>query len=363
MNKVNNDKQQNGLYCLLPEKIDPSKKKIVHVSLQFERIGEIDTNKELFFAEIVLKLSWTTDEVINDSYDPNKHWNPKIIIENMFVKPELKIEYLVKDNEITEIQKIKAFFWERLEIENFPLDIQELGVVVTSDLPEVKLVGNRYAVSFKASYTFVEQQRWKLYHFAEVSNKASYDKLKNYQETNKSKLCFKCFCRRKSKYYFLNAFFLIFIVTLTSFNIFSIDCKTQTSRISMAISLLLTSISFKWVYNRSLPTVNYLTSLDKYSIIHILFICLLCVWNSIIATYWDDKTQANQIDKWALIAFALLFALIQMIFIIKFFLFYLTIQKYEKRENEYLKNFSQNIDIQCFYCTDNDTNLIEIKRD
>lgn len=43
-------------------------------------------------------------------------------------------------------------------------------------------------------------------------------------------------------------------------------------------TLLLTSVTFKWITNRSLPTVSYMTSLDKYSISSMLFICAQCIY-------------------------------------------------------------------------------------
>ena len=68
-------------------------------------------------------------------------------------------------------------------------------------------------------------------------------------------------------YYFFNAYFLIFLITVSALTIFSVDCKMPQSRLQTTFTLLLTSVSFKWVINRSLPHVSYLTSLDKYAIV------------------------------------------------------------------------------------------------
>lgn len=310
--------------------------KQVNVSLVFERVGDIDTIKELFFAEITMKVSWQLEQTLVGPYDPSKHWNPKVFIENMFVKPDQKVQYEVKGNEIIETQKIKASFWERLEIANFPLDIQELSIVVTSELSDVRLIASNYFVKYKAAFTFVEQQRWTLFHYVDATDKARYDDYEKNEKNKRSKISFTAYCKRKSRFYFLNAFFLIFIITITSLNIFSVDTKAPQNRIAMSISLLLTSVSFKWVYNRSLPTVNYLTSLDLYSLMHILFICLLAVWFSIIGSYWPDKTEAKQIDLWALLAFAILFVCIQLYFVIRFTIVYVRIREYEKREKDFL---------------------------
>jgi hypothetical protein len=64
------------------------------------------------------------------------------------------------------------------------------------------------------------------------------------------------YCSRKAGYYIFNAFFLIFLITISSITIFSVDCKLPQNRLQTSYTLLLTSISFKWVVNRSLPTVT-----------------------------------------------------------------------------------------------------------
>ena len=87
--------------------------------------------------------------------------------------------------------------------------------------------------------------------------------------------------KRKSGYYVFNAFFLIFLITLSAMTVFSIDCKMPQSRLQTSYTLLLTSVSFKWVVNRYLPTVSYLTSLDKYSICSIFFLSLLSFWHAL----------------------------------------------------------------------------------
>ena len=63
------------------------------------------------------------------------------------------------------------------------------------------------------------------------------------------------YCCRKSGYYIFNAFFLIFLITVLSLVIFSIDCKLVQNRIQTTCTLLLTSVTFKWTVNRYLPCV------------------------------------------------------------------------------------------------------------
>jgi len=85
------------------------------------------------------------------------------------------------------------------------------------------------------------------------------------------------------------------LFTANSLTIFSIDHKTPQSRLQTTYTILVGSISFKWVINRSLPPVSYLTSLDKYAILCIFYVCVLGCWHGIIGTISDYLTGENLI--------------------------------------------------------------------
>ncbi len=129
---------------------------------------------------------------------------------------------------------------------------------------------------------------------------------------NQSKMVVSCFCARKPEYYLVNAFLFIFLITASSLTVFSIAYNLPANRLQTTYTILLTSISFKWVVNRSLPTVCYLTSLDHYAIVSILYLCLLCVWHALVATF-----GSSGIDLWGLIGFSFLFLLYHCFFIIQ----------------------------------------------
>jgi hypothetical protein len=126
-------------------------------------------------------------------------------------------------------------------------------------------------VSSLVFYLFVRN----LYNLIKVSDTASYDLGKNTTMVSISKgllefsqpdskripkIVASCYCSRKPGYYMFNAYFLIFLITLSALTIFSMDCKQPQFRLNTSFTILLTSITFKWVVNRSLPAVSYLTS-------------------------------------------------------------------------------------------------------
>ena len=151
-----------------------------------------------------------------------------------------------------------------------------------------------------------------------------------------SKISFTCYCSRKPEYYFFNAYFLIFLITVSALTIFSVDCKLPQSRLQTTYTLLLTSVSFKWVINRQLPAISYLTSLDKYAITCIFYVCLLCVWHSIVGSFWTTEL-ARFLDFWSLIIFSAFFVLIHLVFLIWLFFAHGQIRDLRVKERDFMK--------------------------
>ena len=192
-----------------------------------------------------------------------------------------------------------------------------------------------------------------MYQIVDIKNVASYDtdyrdsldhetepsEKQEFLSLNSPKIVAITYCSRRPGYYIFNAFFLIFLITVSSLTIFSIDPKLPQARLQTTYTLLLTSVSFKWVVNRSLPTISYLTSLDQYAIACIFFVCSLCVWHSIVGSGLIAASDAKGIDQWFLIGFASFFVLIHIFFIIKFGIGYGETRKLKQREKASLAQY------------------------
>jgi hypothetical protein len=245
-----------------------------------------------------------------------------------------------------------------MELQNFPFDIQDVSVTLISKIKNetVQFSPKEFRLNKNAKFTFLEQQRYELLDLVEISHVASYDfgstkmlnaikslKLSDVpaERVSAPRLCVKCFVVRRPIYYILNAYLLVFLITITALCFFSISCKLPQNRLQSTGTTLLTSISFKWVTNRVVPTVSYTTSLDRYSLIHIVFLISLLFWHSIIGSFWDDVQGAESIDFYILIAFACVLLLIQLCFLTSFIRAYCKIRTLKKREtNQLVKSSS-----------------------
>lgn len=96
---------------------------------------------------------------------------------------------------------------------------------------------------------------------------------------------------------------LIFLITMLGFVPFAFDSDKPQFRCQVTGLLLLTSVNFRWVITQRLPSVPYLTSLDKYAIGSLLYLVLFCVWHSIIGSniITNDGNKREDIDHYVLL--------------------------------------------------------------
>jgi hypothetical protein len=118
---------------------------------------KVITLQEKFYAEVVIEARWL--------YDPEAaSWNPNLYVKNALgdVKQEVASELVdhldepvYADNKkheiiyVWEIRKVVGTFWEKLELNSFPVDVQQLSVQIVTRCPieECVLVENRFQPS------------------------------------------------------------------------------------------------------------------------------------------------------------------------------------------------------------------------
>ena len=133
-----------------------------------------------------------------------------------------------------------------------------------------------------------------------VSQKASFDSVpepvKQTKQSNpdlsltkpytprRSKIVATCYVSRNPGYYITNVYSFNCLITILTLTLFITDVESADKRIAGTFKLILTLFTFKIVTSKTLPTISYLTSLDKYQIINIMYLGMCCAWHSIIAS-------------------------------------------------------------------------------
>ncbi len=170
----------------------------VSIRLMFLRIGEIDTLNEKYQAQASIEARWPieSETLTSDlSSDDQKrlidgksisllkyaesHWHPQLFIENAIGDLKEQIRYSakksIKNNQIyiCEHRDIKGLFWEKLELQHFPSDIQELSISIGSILynDKVVLIADPYHLSGINREIFIDQQEWSLYEHVDTQQR------------------------------------------------------------------------------------------------------------------------------------------------------------------------------------------------
>ena len=102
----------------------------VFIRIGFTKLFDLDTLNQRFNCEALIESKWydTSITSLNDEIE----WKPDIYIENAITDPKEEINYkILKDSDnsklfVSEIRKVRVLAWENLELESFPLDIQDL---------------------------------------------------------------------------------------------------------------------------------------------------------------------------------------------------------------------------------------------
>lgn len=325
---------------------------VVEVRVIILALHDVDTSNERFTAEVYIESKWDYNSVIEKDVDIEKlsddwkpKWRPELKILNVISEAKSDLWYKIAEiNEkkhIFEMKRVKGTFYEKLELQYYPIDVQRLNLSIISshDTSKCQLVKCSSQPSTIIFENFRDSQEWYLYNYVGVDENERLESKYSLSEGEFSKITFYCAVARKYNYFFWNAFYLIFLISVSSFAAFSISYLTVNSRLQFNTTLLLTSVSFKWVINRSLPAIAYLTTQDIYSVFTISFLALLSVFHSIINHFSVDNT----LDTTVLIVSASFFTITHILFILWLIIWPFGIRRYySKLESDYQKELQNN---------------------
>ncbi|XP_078691440.1 cys-loop ligand-gated ion channel-like isoform X1 [Branchiostoma floridae x Branchiostoma belcheri] len=263
-------------------------------------LGEIDTVKQEFSADVWL-AAWYKEPLLKgkkhrEEVDWDDQWHPRIVLFNAVSvdKHEKKHHLILEEGDdvpiVQQSNRIRATFKEQMELFDFPFDNQELTIQLMSDWPigQVEFAKNMGIKDTIRTDTFTGSQEWEL--FGHLLCKPSITN----QDQSTSHYRYPLYnitahVQRKMGFYVWNIAFIMFLIMALSFTAFSVPPNEPADRLGVTLTLLLTSVAFKFVVTQSLPTISYLTLLDKYVLLCMIFQCLMAVQNalaSIVSNAW-----------------------------------------------------------------------------
>ncbi|KAK3107447.1 hypothetical protein FSP39_014831 [Pinctada imbricata] len=244
----------------------------IFLKVVFLKLSDIDTVKEQFSAEIFVQARWRELSLDHgkdkDKPDLRTYWEPKLIIQNVVSTTRnntWKDLRYGKSGEafIVEKRRIKGVFNENLELQEFPFDFQDLGVVITSERPvdEVEIVEDDQDLSSLTVSCFVDEQEWDLRDFIESENKSVTKDFSEGKNVAYPFLLMKTLARRRPAFFVWNIIIIMTIISSLSFATFAVNNNLPQNRLQLAFTLTLTGVTFRFVTNQQLPKIPYLTKL------------------------------------------------------------------------------------------------------
>jgi hypothetical protein len=150
--------------------------------------------------------------------------------------------------------------------------------------------------------------------------------------------------KNQVNFLFLSAFILILLISILPFTTFAITSHTPQNRVTIVAILLLTLVNFRWLITQRLPSVSYLTLLDKYSIGCILLLALIFAWDAIIGSMIisDDTDYLKMIEPYVIGAFVGSFSFFVLMLIMWFLKLFIGVKSFRNKNlKQYLKLKSQ----------------------
>ncbi|KAK2553672.1 Cys-loop ligand-gated ion channel [Acropora cervicornis] len=280
---------------------DKTEKVIVGIRASVISVGDIDTVGQQFKCDLYLSACWAEPRLqgkTTEDLDWNNEWHPRIVFFNALeIEKVHKNHFLIYEegNEIPyacETYRMKGSFRENLELWDFPLDYQELTITLMSDWTnkQVKFEKDLKKADNIRPETFTADQEWFLCRHV-VTESTDTIKTEGSSANDYPLYHIKCHVKRKNGYYLWNIAMIIFLIDILSFCSFSVDISSPSDRLSVTLTLLLTAVAFKFVVSQSLPTISYLTLLDKYVLSGLIFLGFMAIENAVAAVIPNPDDQ------------------------------------------------------------------------
>lgn len=371
--------QENGTSSTEDIQEEVEKRK-AYIKVVFLKVGEIDTLKEFFVADVFVQVRWRepsldkpategqrmkqvltgalrslTQNYIEISKTKSKkfqyenYWDPKIVFQNVLSESKHSVWKVLRHYDegeayIVQKHRLKATFSENLELALFPFDIQDLTLIISTELSEaeVELEEDLEEMSSVQIDSFAKEQEWTLHECVSFTPKVTTKAYTNPKFKNPTVVA-GCFAGRRAGFFIWNVMLIMTLISSLSLATFAVDRGLPQNRLQLSFTLVLTGVAFKFVANQSIPKISYLTHLDRYILGSMIFLYLVCIWHGVV-TLIEGRAAGAEADRDAFIVFASSFACLQVMFIISVVISgYQRYSNVKKIERKYQEKFGKRL--------------------
>ncbi|GFS08284.1 gamma aminobutyric acid receptor subunit [Elysia marginata] len=157
------------------------------------------------FGQDISKINWDT------------MWGPKLEIYNIRGEAKQQVWREVQfgpggEAFVLEKRRTRGVFAEPMELQEFPFDIQDLSVLITSDHPEddIQLEEDEEDMSNVVTHSFVDESEWHLKKFVQCEPRVTEDEYEK-DKYKKPGLFFRCCVIRRAGFFVWNIMLIMCI--------------------------------------------------------------------------------------------------------------------------------------------------------
>ena len=291
----------------------------IYTTVFVSDIDEVDSANQSFVANVYVEFRWhdprlATADSSSRSVAFNEAWHPRIqIVNQQHIFRTFPESFEVsKEGQVTYRQRYWGNFSQPLDLREFPMDSQQLEIQIVAvgyNENEVLFVQNPDEPSGLADK--LSMTEWKVSHW--IAEAMVYLPTKNVEPLSGFHLVI--YADRDVMYYAIKIVTPLLLIVAMSWLVFWIDPKESGSKISVAITAMLTLIAYRFSIGELVPKVSYLTRLDYFILGSTLmvFLALLLVIITSNLTKSGQAQLAKSIDKWSRIIFPVMLIIITMI--------------------------------------------------
>lgn len=271
--------------------LDASGKIKIRIRVNVMGIYNVDTVSQSFRIKLWVQFKWP----VSSLNDETCQWKPHLDFVNNLEEIQISDEKTrhKPHGDLTNVYYsyiLQGTFAEKFELERFPLDFQLLQVrSILWNCPQyitkktntgIQSIECARPVTFYNggslifTEAFIQRDSWKMYDKVFIVQGKTLAE-RNEDGVQYATLDIKICLWRSCNFYIYNFVVPIFLMVLLSFVSFATECSDFADRMQIDLTLVLTLAAFKYATAQYIPTMSYLTYLDKYIIASFLYITLV----------------------------------------------------------------------------------------
>ncbi|KAJ8316950.1 hypothetical protein KUTeg_004854 [Tegillarca granosa] len=217
----------------------------VEVKCTFMKINDIDTVDQQFEAEIFIQAKW--EDPLLDGL-PVKSFS--------IVRDDPAYDHTL----VVNLWRFKGLFKENLELENFPLDVQDLTISISTERSneEIELIEDQRALSYVNTKAFMDAQEWSLYEHVETYRDNT--TVEYASATIHPIIHAQCRVCRKVGYFIWNIIFIVVSILtvepILTVYLFSLCTNSHCTPILNCVPILTVYLFLVCTYSNCVPTLT-----------------------------------------------------------------------------------------------------------